>query len=68
MAGAPGEDEEVPDGVVIAEAVPAVEDDAGRVEEASGEEEKQSGERDVGENRFAGDEDEPAHGDVDGGG
>src|SRR4051812_27425221 len=68
VAGAAGEDEAVPDGVVEGEAVPEVEDDAGGVGDAAGEDPGDGAAGELAEHGAGGEQAAPAHGDVDEGG
>jgi len=65
VAGAARENEDVPDGVGIGDALGGEKDDARGVGQAAGEEQCQSGCGNVRENGFGGNDDEPAHGYVD---
>jgi len=68
MTGGTREDEEVPDGVVEGELFPDKEDDAEGVGEASCDEEPETAGGEGFVNGFNGDDDEPAHEDIKGGG
>src|SRR3954469_7568134 len=68
VAGAAGEDEAVPDGVVEGEGVPEVEDDARGVGDPAGEDPGDRSAGQVGEDGAGGAQAAPSHGDVDEGG
>jgi hypothetical protein len=64
VESAAGKNKEVPHGVVVRQAAPAVEGEAQDVDGPAGNEEHQAGRREAGEQGFNGDDNEEAHPDV----
>jgi hypothetical protein len=68
VADAPSENEHVPDGVAVGDAFGGEKDDATGIGQSACEQPDQRGERNVRYHRLGGDDHEPAHGDIHGGG
>ena len=68
MADAASKDEDVPDGVAVGDALGGIKDDASGIGQSAREQPDQRGGRNMGDHRLGGDDHQPAHGDIHGGG
>jgi len=61
VAGAAGENKQVPDDMAVGKTLPDIENDAGGIEEATRQDPEQRDARNVRQHGLSGDDDQPAH-------